>query len=53
MSFRSPAEHENGDLRHAGMERRHPCASGDIHISLDSSTPCWNECAREGATLAR
>jgi hypothetical protein len=27
--------------------------SGDVHVSLDSSIPCWNECAREGATLAR
>jgi hypothetical protein len=25
-------------------------ASGDIHVSLDSSTPCWND-AIEGALL--
>ena len=31
----------------------HKDASGSIHDNLDSSTPCWNECAREGATLAR
>jgi len=23
-------------------------ASGDIHVSLDSSTPCWNDANREG-----
>jgi hypothetical protein len=28
-------------------------ASGNIHVSLDSSTPCGNECARDGATSAR
>ena len=56
MILRSPTEDENGELRHAGMDGRHPDAqdaSGDIHVGLDSSTPCWNECAREGATLAR
>jgi hypothetical protein len=25
----------------------------DASVNLDSSPPCWNECAREGATLAR
>ena len=38
MILRSPTEHENADLRHAGMD-----ASGDIHVNLDSSTPCWND----------
>ena len=48
-----PTEHENGDLRHAGMDCRYPGlqdASGDIHVSLDSSTPCWND-AIEGRLL--
>jgi hypothetical protein len=46
MILRSPAENENGELRHAGMDGRHPGvqdASGDIHVGLDSSTPCWND----------
>jgi hypothetical protein len=36
--------------RHAGMDGRHPGtpdASGDIHVSLDSSTPCWNDTIEE------
>ena len=55
MISRSPTEHENADLRHAGMDRRHPGpqdASGDIHVNLDSSTPCWND-AGEGFCLNR
>jgi len=50
MMLRSPTEHENGDFRHAGMDCRHPGsqdASGDIHVSLDSSTPCWNDTIEE------
>ena len=46
ISLRSPTEDENGELRHAGMDGRHPGvqdASGDIHVGLDSSTPCWND----------
>ena len=46
MILRSPTEHENAELRLAGMDRRHPGsqdASGDIHVGLDSSTPCWND----------
>jgi len=53
MSSRSPTEHEDADLRHAGMDCRHPGpqdASGDIHFNLDSSTPCWND-AVEGFCL--
>jgi len=49
MSLRSPTEHENG-IRHAGMDCRHPGsqdASGDIRVSLDSSTPCWNDTIEE------
>jgi hypothetical protein len=33
-------------LRHAGRDCRHPGsqdASGDIHVNLGSSTPCWND----------
>jgi len=43
--LRSPTEIKNRD-RHAGMDGRHPGlqnASGDIHVGLDSSTPCWND----------
>jgi hypothetical protein len=46
ISLRSPTEHENAKLRHAGMDGRHPGAqdaSGNIHVGLDSSTPCWND----------
>ena len=49
MILRSPTEHENGVFRHAGMDW-HPGsqdASGDIHVSLDSSTPCWNDTIEE------
>jgi hypothetical protein len=45
MILGSPTENENRD-RHAGMDCRHPGsqdASGDIHVSLDSSTPCRND----------
>ena len=45
MSLRAPTEHENADLRHAGMDSRYQIrtdASGNIHVNLDSSTPCWN-----------
>ena len=53
MILRSPTEDENGELRHAGMDGRHPDAqdaSGDIHVGLDSSTPCWND-GIEGVVL--
>jgi hypothetical protein len=43
MILRSPTEHENGELRHAGMDGRHQArkdASEDIHVGLDSSAPC-------------
>jgi hypothetical protein len=46
MILRSPTEYENGDSRHAGMIagiQVRKDASGDIHVSLDSSTPCWND----------
>ena len=35
MILRTPTENENGELRHAGMDGRHPGvqdASGDIHV---------------------
>jgi hypothetical protein len=50
MILCSSTEHENGDFRHAGMDCRHPGsqdASGDIRVSLDSSTPCWNDTIEE------
>src|ERR1700756_1834858 len=50
MILRSPTEHENGDFRHTSMDFRHPGsqdASGDIRVSLDSSTPCWNDTIEE------
>ena len=34
------------DCRYPGLQD----ASGDIHVSLDSSTPCWND-AIEGPLL--
>ena len=46
MSLRSSTEDENAVFRHAGTDCRHPDsqdASGDIHVNLDSSTPCWND----------
>jgi hypothetical protein len=46
MGLHSPTEHKNADLRHAGMDSRHPGrkdAFGNIHVNLDSSTPCWND----------
>ena len=56
MILRSPTENENGDLRHAGMDGRHPGlqdASGDIHVGLDSSTPCWNDGIEESTKTDR
>src|SRR5262249_6968565 len=45
ISLRSPTENEDADLRHAGMDGRQvrEDASRDIHVNLDSSTPCWND----------
>jgi len=43
------AEDGNTDGRHAGMDCRHPGsqdASGDIHVGLGSSTPCWNDATK-------
>ena len=37
MILRLPTEDENGELRHAGRDGRHPGAqdaSGDIHVGL-------------------
>jgi len=51
MILRSPTVDENADHRHAGMDGRRPScaqdASGDIHVGMDSSTPCWNDENRE------
>ena len=45
MTLRSPTENENADLTPAwiaGIQVRKD-ASGDIHVNLDSSIPCWND----------
>jgi len=46
MSLRSPTENENADFVMpawtAGIQGRKD-ASGNIHVSLDSSAPCWND----------
>jgi hypothetical protein len=46
MNFRSPIDNENADLVMpawiAGIQVRKD-ASGNIHVNLDSSTPCWND----------
>jgi hypothetical protein len=53
MILRSPTDNENTDFVMpawtAGIEIRKD-ASGDIHVDLDSSTPCWND-ATAGALL--
>jgi len=46
MTLRSPTEHENEIFVMpawiAGIQARED-ASGNIHVNLDSSTPCWND----------
>jgi hypothetical protein len=46
MNLRSPTENENADFVMptwiAGIQVRKD-ALGDIHVNLDSSTPCWND----------
>ena len=53
MTLRSPTENENLNFVMpawiAGIQVRKD-ASGNIHVKLDSSTPCWND-AREGPLL--
>jgi hypothetical protein len=39
MSLRSPAEHENADLRHAGMDCRHPGAQDAPETSMSTWIP--------------
>jgi hypothetical protein len=42
-------------LRHAGMDCRHTDsqdASGDIHVNLDSTIPCWNDEMAQPANTA-
>jgi hypothetical protein len=49
MILRSPTEHENADLCHAGMDSRHPGsldASGDIHVT-------WIPALHAGMTQAK
>ncbi len=46
MSLHSSTENKNGELRHTGMDGRHPDAAGYVRrhpCRLDSSTPCWND----------
>jgi hypothetical protein len=46
MRLRSPTENENAEFVMpawmAGIQVRKD-ASGNIHVDLDSSTPCWND----------
>jgi hypothetical protein len=53
MSLRSPTEDENAQFVMpawiAGIQVRTD-ASGDIHVNLDSSSPCWND-ANRGSLL--
>jgi hypothetical protein len=46
MSLRTPTENENPVFVMpawiAGIQVRKD-ASGNIHVNLDSSTPCWND----------
>jgi len=50
MILHSPTEHENPDFVMpawtAGNQVRKD-ASGDIHVNLDSSTPCWSNTITE------
>jgi hypothetical protein len=47
MTLRSPAENENTNFVMpawlAGIHQVRKDASGNIHVNLDSSTPCWND----------
>jgi hypothetical protein len=55
MLLRSPAEHEMQIFVMpawiAGIHQIHKDGAGDIHVNLDSSTPCWND-AIEGFGLS-
>ena len=46
MSLRSPTEDKNAQFVMpawiAGIHLRKD-ASGDVHVGLDSSAPCWND----------
>jgi len=46
MILRSPTEDENTDFVMpawiTGIQARRD-ASGNVHVNLDSSTPCWND----------
>jgi hypothetical protein len=46
MILRSPTEHENAitvmPAWIAGIQTRKD-ASGNVHVNLDSSSPCWND----------
>jgi hypothetical protein len=50
MILRSPTENENANFVMpawiAGIQVRKD-ASGNIHVNLDSSAPCWNDAIEE------
>ena len=54
MILRSPTENENANFVMtawiASIQQVRKDASRDIHVNLDSSTPCWND-AIKGALL--
>jgi hypothetical protein len=50
MILHSPTEHENPGfvmLAWTPGKQVRKDASGDIHVNLDSSTPCWNNTITE------
>ena len=50
MILYSPTEHENPDFvmpASTASNQVRKDASGDIHVNLDSSTPCWNNTITE------
>ncbi len=49
MSLRSPPEHENADLRHAGMDCRHPGSQDAPETSMST----WIPALHAGMTQSR
>ena len=49
MSVRSPAEHENADLRHAGMDSRHQ----GCQDAPETSMSIWIPALHAGMTQSR
>jgi hypothetical protein len=52
MSLRAPVENENADSVMpawiVGFQARKD-ASGNFHVNLDSSDPCWNDAIEKGS----